>query len=181
MGEIDTREAWQRVASRRLSDYEELTEHDDYLIERYQDPSQAEYWPSSDSFSSPRVPAPRELVREVSRSYFRLEQHNIVAAWFEAEGFDLSKPTISKEEFEKRFADYFGEPAVARKISAVEIEDFVREYLKSTPHRTMDDCENKWKAQHGSSARELLRVKYHDIAKTLGVSVKEGRPEKLAK
>ncbi len=190
LGEIPIWKAWLDAAKVLLTDYEELTERDDYLIARYQDPSQPQ--PSiRDSFivrdcssfvefaEDQRQPAPRELVAEVNSAYFRLEQHNTVEAWFKAAGWDLPRATVPKEEFEKRLADYRAEPATAPKITKSAVKDFVRDYFNSTSDPTMDDCESKW--PHGSRRRKLLRVEYHAEAKNRGKPVKEGRRQKLAK
>jgi hypothetical protein len=162
-----------------FANYEELTDPDAWLIERYHDPTQTEFHPTPESLH--RVWAPTSLIPKVDRAYFRLAQDNTIAAWFEANGFDISKPTISKEEFEKRFANCFGKPAAGPKISNAMIDDHVRRYFESTLRPTVDGCEKAWEVQHGSTARERVRIKYRAHAKKHGITVKEGRPQKLAK
>jgi hypothetical protein len=62
--------AWLQVAKRLLSNYEELTEYDDYLIERYRDPGAGEdFFPV---LGDDRHRAPAELVRDVSRAHSQL-------------------------------------------------------------------------------------------------------------
>jgi len=146
------------------------------LIEQYHDPSQTEFHPTLES--SHRVWAPTPLIPEVDRAYFRLAQDNTIAAWFEANGFDISKPTIPKE-FERRLAG--NRAAVSKPATSADARaDFVRCYFDSTKRPSMKECENEWAKEHGSSARELLRNDYRDEAKRRKINVKRG-PQNFAK
>ena len=176
LGEIPTLKAWLRVAKMLFANYEELTDHDAWLIEQYHDPSQTEFHPTLES--SHRVWAPTPLIPEVDRAYFRLAQDNTIAAWFEANGFDISKPTIPKE-FERRLAG--NRAAVSKPATSADARaDFVRRYFDSTKRPSMKECENEWAKEHGSSARELLRNDYRDEAKRRKINVKRG-PQNFAK
>jgi len=116
------------------------------------------YFPVLDDLNDNRILAPNELIAEVDRAYFRLSLQNEVEEWFAEQGFDLTQPTISREEFEKRFADCFGKPAAGPKISNAMIDDHVRRYFESALQPTVDGCEKAWEVQHGSTARERVRI-----------------------
>ena len=203
LGKILRKKAWRRVAHKLFGNYyEELTPYDRHLTEQYPNPGRfcegislcnepASLLPGGISYVTGfqqagkpafapaySVPsAPPELIPEVDRAYFRLAQHDKIAAWFEAAGFDLSKPTIPEEEFERRIA----KPSPAPKITNAMIDDHIRRYTESTPRHTGDGCEKAWAAQHGSAARARLRVRYRDHLQKRGNKIKEGRPQKLAK
>jgi hypothetical protein len=145
--------------------YEELTSYDFHLTQQYFDPG----GPPTVS-GHRRTFTPPELIKDVSRAYFRLAQHNKIDAWFEDRGFDLEKP-ISKEEFEKHLADE-STKAATPKITKADARDFAINYFNSAARPTMDDCEIKW--PHGSRARKLLRIEYRKEAESRGIPVKPG-------
>jgi len=157
--------------------YEELTGYDFHLTERYSEPGR----PLTRSSTGYRQFPPPELVREVSRAYFRLVQLNKINAWFEAEGFDLEKP-ISKEEFEQRST----EPPPSPKITNAMIDDHVLVDPKlgidsKMAHSTQDACIKAWEAKHGSAARDRVRVRYNTHAEDRGIPVKPGPRSNSAK
>ena len=84
------------------NDYERLTEHDAWLINRYRNPMMknlpASLLPGGITYISgmtqgrwqPSQPfVPEQLIAELDRAYFRLAQQDKITAWFEAKGFDL--------------------------------------------------------------------------------------------
>jgi hypothetical protein len=76
-------------------------------------------------------------------------------------------------------------PSPPPKITNAMIDDHVRSCFELVdgvwqPSATQAACENAWKAKHGSAARRRVRDRYNAHAKKLGITVKEGRPEKLA-
>ena len=201
---ILTTDAWRRVAQGLFRNYEELTERDAYLIEQYPNPSHfhgdvqmknqpAPLLPGGITYVTGfqragkpafrpayAVPVPSGLVVEVDRAYYRLGQRNKIMAWFKAAGLNLRRSTVPKEEFEKRFAEYFGsEPATVSKISQPMIADYVENYFDNTKHPTMDDCESKW--PHGSSARDRVRQQYRAEAENRNIPIKRGPRQNSAK
>jgi hypothetical protein len=189
LADYPTDKAWLRVGKMLFSDYEKFTTYDRYLTDRYYDPSQ----PAPDSFISkvtdrfivvtedPQRPAPAKLIREVSRAYFRLEQDNEIAAWFEAKGIDVSGPTIPKEEFERRFAEHRAGLVSTSKVSEATIADFTKNFFDSTEHWTMDGLEAACKKKYGSAPRPWLRKYYRAQMKKRGKTVKRGPRQKSAK
>jgi hypothetical protein len=160
-----------------------LTKRDRWLIDCYRLPTRCTidgtYFPVLDDLNDNRILAPNELIAEVDRAYFRLSLQNEVEEWFAERGFDLTQPTISKEEFERHLAG--NRAAVSKPATSADARaDFVRRYFDSTKRPSMKECENKWAKEHGSSARELLRNDYRDEAKRRKINVKRG-PQNFAK
>jgi hypothetical protein len=159
------------------ANYEEFTDHDAWLIEQYYDPS----YPTLDDH---RRPVPAALIADVDRAYFRLAQDNTIAAWFEAGGFDISKPTIPKEEFEKRLAGYCVDPAASKSIvsDAKVIERFVSDYIKdNSATASLRGIREQWKTLHGAHRRNELDEEYRKQANNKEILLKRGRRAKCAK
>jgi hypothetical protein len=177
---IPTDKAWKRVAKLLFPGEEvaAITERDAWLINRYYSPSD----PPSDWWPGMPVKPPAELCAEVDRAYFRLSLQERVDVWFAAEGFDLTEPALSKEDFEASLAAHLPEERSLPKFSTGTIEKFVANYLKSESHPTMTDAREKWAALgYGATARGLLDSEYKRQAGSAGVSVKPGPRTNSAK
>jgi len=91
-----------------------ITKRDHWLINRYHPPGEPD---GVDEFGYHPPPAgeryrlapPTELVQEIDQAYFRLSLQEEVNRWFVEWGFDLSKPTISKHQFEAVVQAEFGQ------------------------------------------------------------------------
>jgi len=149
-----------------------LTERDHWLINRYRLPARRDsdgmlYFPVLDDLDDNRILAPNELIAEVDRAYFRLSLQNEVDEWFTRRGFDPEQRTISKEEFEKRLADYRAAPKSSQAAAAISVKN----YFASTSHPTMDGCEDACKS---AAPRKWVRKYYRIEAKNRGISAKKG-------
>jgi hypothetical protein len=173
-----TNEAWHRVGRLLFgNNYEEISGYDYHLTEQYRDPG-----PSRPFSGGYRTFAPSELIRDVSRAYFRLDQFHKIEAWFEARGFDLDK-SISKEEFEKLLNGQAEPlPLFSKSMIKDHVHDFVTSCRAASPaiHPTQDACVAAWKDKHGDVARKRVRAAFNTYAKDHGIEVKEGRPRKPA-
>ncbi len=179
LGDYPTDKAWPRVGRMLFVDYERLTTRDVWLTKRYRDLCQTEVFPELSDIQ--RMPAPEKLVDEVDQAYFRLQQDNEIADWFEAEGFDVSKPTIPKEEFEKRLAEHRTKPAEAKRVASANIPKFVSDYRKDNPKPSLRGCRKQWKTLHGSQRRGEVDDEYRKQANKRETSREEGRRPKRAK
>jgi hypothetical protein len=113
---IPTLTAWHHVA-KMLFPQEAvrwLTKRDHWLINRYHPPGEPDgvdelgmYYPPP-AGERHRFSPPTELVQEIDQAYFRLSLQEEVNRWFVEWGFDLSKPTISKHQFEAAVQADFG-------------------------------------------------------------------------
>jgi len=105
---IPTLTAWHRVAKMLFPEEPVrcLTKRDDWLIDRYYPPARRNT--ALDVFDD-RIPAPKELIAEVDRAYFRQSLQNEVDEWFKRRGFDPDGLTIPKHPFEAVFQADFGQ------------------------------------------------------------------------
>lgn len=177
---IPTDEAWKRIAKALLPNEKirDITERDAWLINRYFPPWQTEYFGGDD-----RVQAPKDLIAEVDRAYFRLSLRERVEAWFAAEGFDLEAEMISRSDFDARLAAVkVDKPRKDRiRSSRVEMQRWVRDYLQ-TPNPTVTGARAAWSETHGASGRQALDAEVHAQAAAKGIALKPGkRPNKPAK
>jgi hypothetical protein len=171
--------AWKRVAKILCpgEPVTEITERDAWLINSYRSPADVSDW------WTPGMPvaAPPELRAEVDRAYFRFSLQQRIEAWFEDEGFDLSKASLPRNTFEVRIKSA-KQPKLQRPISLNQVKHFIREYLASTERPTLTDARNKWGQAHGSSNRSALDEEYRTQAELAGISLKPGpRPSNSAK
>jgi hypothetical protein len=86
-----------------------LTKRDDWLISRYLDPAPVDGMDYRVLGFDDRISAPKELIAEVDRAYFRQSLQNTVDEWFKRRGFDPDGPTIPKHPFEAAFQAEFGQ------------------------------------------------------------------------
>jgi hypothetical protein len=106
---IPTLKAWHHVAKMLFPEEPVrcLTKRDDWLIDHYYLPQHFPYGHFDDDC---RVSAPKELIAEVDRAYFRRSLQNAVDEWFKRRGFDPDGPTILKQLFEAAVQADFGQP-----------------------------------------------------------------------
>jgi hypothetical protein len=172
-------EAWARVGKMLCPDEKitQCTARDDWLINRYSDPSKSIVFPGDDDGPSP---APAQLVSEVDRAYFRRSLEEFIVAWFQAAGF--IKPPFPRKEFEQRLAVYRRKPKPAEtKFDGSKMGRFVSDYLKNEGNSTLRGVREKWRdAGYGAHGRDQLDIEYRNQAAKLEKPVKRGRRPKRA-
>jgi hypothetical protein len=188
---ISRREAWNRIANILFPDEEvtSVTERDAWLIGRYLPPGQdvssqrdpwliRRYWPSVPEVLFLGKQAPEALCAEVDRAYYRLSLEERIAAWFQAEGFDLSAGcALSRSDFEAHLPLESAKAAAPTVLRRTEMGPWVKQYLQ-TPKPTVRGARAEWAKIHGASDREALDAEVRKQAKKLGIPLRPGRRAK---